>query len=78
MHRNAGGNVRYALRDIVMLDTVMQLGEILILHHTDCGTMRHTDDEMKDWVKRGNWVSRGLDPAAWADVDKIDIGLTKG
>ncbi|KAK3370616.1 carbonic anhydrase [Podospora didyma] len=77
VHRNAGANVRYALRDIVILDTVMQLTEILILHHTDCGTLRHNDEELKTWVKHGNWVNRGIDEKIWPEVDKIDIGLTK-
>lgn len=70
--------MRYALRDIVILDTVMQLSEILILHHTDCGTMRHSDEQLKEWVKKGNWVNRGIDENIWPEVDKIDFGLTEG
>jgi carbonic anhydrase len=55
----------------------MQLTEIMILHHTDCGTMRHTDEELKEWAKKGNWVCKGVDQSVWPEIDKIEIGLTK-
>ncbi|ERT01698.1 carbonic anhydrase [Sporothrix schenckii 1099-18] len=67
VHRNAGGNVRTALRDIVTLDSLFGLDEICIVHHTDCGTTHTTDDQVRAHVKKT------ADPASWPEVDKLDI-----
>ncbi|TVY58884.1 Uncharacterized protein LSUE1_G008713 [Lachnellula suecica] len=41
--RNAGGRTRDAVRSLVALDAVGNLGTIIVVHHTDCG-MSHTDE----------------------------------
>ena len=78
MQRNAGGNVKHALRDILILDTLMGLNEILLLQHTDCGMLVGTENDMKDWIKKGNWAHEGLDEHSWPGVDRVEFGMIKG
>ncbi|KAK5656641.1 hypothetical protein OQA88_4621 [Cercophora sp. LCS_1] len=68
VHRNAGGNVRHALRDILMLDRALQLHELAIVHHTDCGTLTSTDEQVRSHVKAR------VDEVHWAEVDAIEWG----
>lgn len=66
--RVAGGNVRHALRDILILDSVVALEEIAIVHHTDCGTSHFTNESLREQIKGR------VDKAAWPEVDSIDFG----
>ncbi|KAH8819141.1 carbonic anhydrase [Xylogone sp. PMI_703] len=68
VHRNAGGNIRHALRDIIILDKVLGLKEIAIVHHTDCGTLRFTDDDLRESLKAT------VDAGHWAEIDAMDFG----
>ena len=47
--RNAGGHVRLALEDIVVIDALIGQGmkELLIVHHTDCGCSHFRATEVK-------------------------------
>ncbi|OAL54553.1 carbonic anhydrase [Pyrenochaeta sp. DS3sAY3a] len=51
VHRNGGGRVRTALADIAVLSVIVGLDEILVMHHTDCGCLRYTDEGMKKQIK---------------------------
>jgi len=42
--RNAGGRAKPAVRDILALDAVGDLGTVAVIHHTDCG-MSHMDEQ---------------------------------
>ena len=44
--RNAGGHASYALRDIVAVDSLLNLQDIIVIHHTDCGTTYYTDEKI--------------------------------
>jgi carbonic anhydrase len=68
VQRNAGGNVRHAIRDILILDKLFTLKEVAIVHHTDCGTLQFTNEGMREGLKAG--VSK----EHWADLDKIELG----
>ena len=68
VHRNAGGNIRHALRDIIILDKVLGLKEIAIIHHTDCGTLRFTDDEMRAKLKAQT------EEKYWPEIDAMEMG----
>lgn len=50
MHRNGGGHVRRAITDILALDQLVGLEEIMVIHHTDCGTLRYTNEGMRQKV----------------------------
>lgn len=68
VHRNAGGNIRHALRDIIILDQVLGLKEIAIVHHTDCGTLRFTDDGLRATLRAQT------DSKHWAEIDRMHFG----
>lgn len=46
--RNVGGHVQALLPDIAALDAVVGLQEIMIVHHTDCGTTYYSDETIRD------------------------------
>jgi carbonic anhydrase len=64
--RNAGGQIRPLFNDFLAIDHLLQLERVLIVHHTDCGTLRFTSDEVRAGL-------RARDPAAAAAAD-IDNG----
>ncbi|CCT70680.1 uncharacterized protein FFUJ_06670 [Fusarium fujikuroi IMI 58289] len=66
--RNAGGNVRFAVRDILLLDTRFVIDELVVVHHTDCGSTMFTNEWMRDTVKARVGESH------WEEIDKIDWG----
>ncbi|KAH7006804.1 carbonic anhydrase [Ilyonectria destructans] len=68
VHRNAGGNIRDALRDINILDTLVKLKEILIIHHTDCGTLHVTEEQIRAHLKTY------VDEDNWDDITKMNFG----
>ena len=47
---------------------MFNLREVAIVHHTDCGTLRFTNDEMREGLKAT------VDKEHWADIDDIDFG----
>ncbi|KAL9477605.1 hypothetical protein ACSS6W_007446 [Trichoderma asperelloides] len=70
VNRNVGGNIQYAMRDILILNAAFpdSFQEIIIVHHTDCGSLRFTDDGMDKMVKNaiGEAHSAAIDNVAWA------------
>ncbi|RAL03684.1 carbonic anhydrase [Aspergillus ibericus CBS 121593] len=68
VHRNAGGNIRPAIRDIIILDTLVRLDEVIIVHHTDCGTLRFTDQQLRDALKAR------VDKTHWDEIDGMEFG----
>ncbi|SCO47884.1 uncharacterized protein FFMR_08875 [Fusarium fujikuroi] len=66
--RNAGGNIRFAVRDILLLDTRFVIDELVIVHHTDCGSTMFTNEWMRDTIK----VRVG--ESHWKEIDQIDWG----
>jgi len=70
VQRNGGGSVRDALREILSLDYLIPGGfnEIAIVHHTDCGLLRYTDEEVRSGIKAR------VGEAHWAEVDGMAFG----
>ena len=66
--RNAGGNVRHALRDINIIDTLFSLNELVVIHHTDCGTLHFSEEQVRSNVK-----SR-VDKSYWPEIDSTVFG----
>jgi len=50
--RNVCGHVAPALLDIVSLDSLLKFEEILIIHHTDCGSLMIKDENIRDYIKQ--------------------------
>jgi len=68
VYRNAGGNVRHALRDINIIDTLFSLEELAIVHHTDCGTTHFSEEQVRSNIK-----SR-VDESYWPEIDATVFG----
>lgn len=66
--RNAGGNIRFAVRDILLLDARFGIDELVVVHHTDCGSTMFTNDWMRDAVKARVGESH------WDEIDQINWG----
>ena len=66
--RNAGGNVRHALRDIHIIDTLFSLDELAIIHHTDCGTLHFSEETVRSSVK--SWSNAKY----WGEIEGTVYG----
>ena len=50
--RNAGGRVSEdALRSLVISERLLGTDAILVIHHTDCGMLTFTDEQLRDRVQ---------------------------
>lgn len=63
--RNVGGQVKPLLNDILALDNLLAFTQIIIIHHTDCGTTHFTNEQVRDVVGT-------RDPEV--DVKNVDYG----
>ncbi|KAJ5592866.1 hypothetical protein N7537_009770 [Penicillium hordei] len=72
VHRIAGGNIRHVLRDILILDALVKLNEIAIVHHTDCGTLRFTDEQVRAALKKQT------NETHWAKIEEMEFGAVSG
>lgn len=50
--RNAGGRLADAIRSLAISQTILGTREVMIVHHTRCGMMRYTDDEMRAMFRK--------------------------
>ena len=49
--RNAGGRAQEALRSLVISERLLGTREVVVIHHTDCGMLTFTDDELREKVR---------------------------
>src|SRR5437016_11622401 len=49
--RNAGGRAADALRSLVISEQLLGTNTIVIIHHTDCGMLTFTDEQIHEKVK---------------------------
>lgn len=50
--RNAGGRVSDdALRSLVISQRLLGTNEVLVIHHTDCGMMSFTNDDLREKIR---------------------------
>ena len=61
--RNAGGRVTDdALRSLLVSTHILGVREIAVVHHTECGMVRFSDDQLREAVESGSGRStRNLD-----------------
>src|SRR3989475_12350669 len=50
--RNAGGRAADALRSLVISEQLLGTNTIVIIHHTDCGMLTFTNEQIHDKVKK--------------------------
>ncbi|OAL32036.1 hypothetical protein AYO22_00906 [Fonsecaea multimorphosa] len=72
--RAKGIKMSGTLVNIAVLDIIVGLDEIAVIHHTDCGASRYTDDSMRKQIKERagpgcDKLVDELDPAAIGDLE---------
>lgn len=50
--RNAGGNIKDALRSILISQHMLGTREVILVKHTDCGTATFTNDEAHETINK--------------------------
>jgi carbonic anhydrase len=50
--RNAGGRAADALRSLVISEQLLGTQTIVIIHHTDCGMLTFTDEQIREKIKQ--------------------------
>ncbi|KAF9458335.1 carbonic anhydrase [Collybia nuda] len=63
--RNAGGLAEDALRSIIISQRLLGTREIAVFHHTDCGMLTFSTDQLRQIVK-------DADPGNTAVADQVD------
>ncbi len=68
--RNAGGVVTDdVIRSLTMSQRLLGTREIVLIHHTDCGMMTITDDEIRDHLESETGVRPHWSPETFSDPE---------
>jgi carbonic anhydrase len=83
--RNAGGRATDdAIRSMLISSWLLGTREFAVIHHTDCGMTKFTDDVLRDMIRDGAGVEVEMDFLSFADPEEsaredVDaIRATKG
>jgi carbonic anhydrase len=83
--RNAGGRATDdAIRSMLISSWLLGTREFAVIHHTDCGMTKFTDDVLRDMIRDGAGVEVDMDFLSFADAEEsaredVDaIRATKG
>lgn len=69
--RNAGGRAQDALRSLVISQQLLGTREIVVLHHTDCGMLTFTNEQLAAKIASELGVNvEGRDFLPFADLEK--------
>jgi carbonic anhydrase len=69
--RNAGGVVTDdTIRSLAISQRALGTGEIILIHHTDCGMLTFTDDAFKAQIQQDTGIKPPWAAEAFADVDE--------
>jgi len=68
--RNAGGAVTDdAIRSLVISQRLLGTREIILIHHTDCGMLTFTDDQVKKQIERDVGIRPAFALEAFSDLE---------
>ncbi len=68
--RNAGGCAADAIRSLVISQQLLGTREVMIVHHTDCGMLTFTDEQLKNQVEKNLGARPSTPFHAFADLDQ--------
>ncbi|HSD28806.1 MAG TPA: carbonic anhydrase [Vicinamibacteria bacterium] len=68
--RNAGGRAADALRSLVISQELLGTREVVVIHHTDCGMLTFTNDQLKQRLREGRGTEADLDFLPFSDLDQ--------
>ncbi|KAG9090932.1 hypothetical protein FS749_000186 [Ceratobasidium sp. UAMH 11750] len=72
--RNAGGRASDAIRSIVISQRLLGTTEVVIFHHTDCGMLTFSDEDLRDKIKAsdGASVAPHVDQLAFLPFNSVE------
>jgi carbonic anhydrase len=70
--RNAGGRASQdAIRSLVISHTLLGTNEFLVIHHTDCGMLTFTNEQLRERLRRGlDADASAIDFLPFPDLDE--------
>jgi carbonic anhydrase len=69
--RNAGGRAQEAIRSLVISQQLLGTREVAVIHHTDCGMLTFTNQELREQVRsRLGADASGIDFLPFRDVEE--------
>lgn len=69
--RNAGGVITEdAIRSLVISQRLLGTNEVILIHHTDCGMLTFTDDEVKAQIQEEVGIRPDFAFEAFADLEE--------
>jgi carbonic anhydrase len=78
--RNAGGRAADALRSLIISQQLLGTREIAIIHHTDCGMLTVTDDQLRQKLHDELHADTDIPFHAFSDLEQSvrdDIDIVK-
>jgi carbonic anhydrase len=67
--RNAGGRVHEAIRSLAISQQLLGTEEVVIIHHTDCGMLTFTDQQLHDKFRQQHIDSSHI---AWLSFTELE------
>jgi carbonic anhydrase len=68
--RNAGGRAADALRSLVISQHLLGTREVVVIHHTDCGMLTFTDDQLRAKLRKDRGVDTDAAFHSFADLEQ--------
>ncbi len=68
--RNAGGRAADALRSLVISQQLLGTREVVVVHHTDCGMLTFTDEQLRAKLRDGLGQQTTTQFLAFSDLDQ--------
>jgi carbonic anhydrase len=69
--RNAGGGVTDdAIRSLVISQRLLGTREIVLVHHTDCGMLTFTDEQLRRQIQADTGIRPAFAAEAFSDLDE--------
>jgi carbonic anhydrase len=68
--RNAGGRAADALRSLVISQELLGTREVVVIHHTDCGMLTFTNDQLKQRLREGRRTETDIDFLPFSDLNQ--------
>jgi carbonic anhydrase len=67
--RNAGGRTTDAIRSLVISQQLLGTREVVVVHHTDCGMLTFTDEDLKGKIRQELKAEADIEFLPFSDLD---------
>ncbi|KAM0805785.1 carbonic anhydrase [Usnea florida] len=70
--RNVCGHAAPALNDIIALDHFLGFTDIMVIHHTDCGSLHFTDEQVRETIRKRGPNDKSVDAATFGAIKNLE------